>query len=555
MSHLRIVWRLLLARGMKHFLTVVVIALGAGLMLAAMATAEATRTAMSAMARRFPLVVGGEIGAVPLVLGSFTRLQDLSAGVDSQIYHRLGEDPRVEQVLPLLCGHAVRGYPLLATSPAYLLPRKRFPLKTGRVFEEDAMEVVLGRHAARGLGASLGNFVEIEHHHAGAPRDPGRLKIVGILDETNSDADRTLFCPLSAIFHTHDMGTQPRQDENAGSKHKASSLLVRPQNDQALLSLQEELDAIPGVEVALTGQTLGRISDQLGTGGRLLGVLVSGLILIVFLSLLISVYGTSMAQAREVAVMRVLGAGRSRVLVIMLLVTVALAVAGALGSLVVGVLLGHAAESILRMQMGLIATVTLLSPSTLAALAAMVILLTAVGMQPAVAAYTVQAARALSALPGSGGSTRSYLHKIIRIAVPVLIVAWLYNATAMHAAEVDSPPLNEASAAIFQKMLNPHPEILRSLEGNKVTIEGYMYALGDPFEVQDFFLVSMDPRLPRCPFCYRSPGRTERILVRTGGKTLDLYKNLVRVTGVLHAEPEATDPYWMEMEDLEVVIP
>ena len=43
--------------------------------------------------------------------------------------------------------------------------------------------------------------------------------------------------------------------------------------------------------------------------------------------------------------------------------------------------------------------------------------------------------------------------------------------------------------------------------------------------------------------------------MRTRGQTLDLYKNLVRVPGVLHAEPKAPDPYWIELEDLEVVIP
>jgi hypothetical protein len=218
-------------------------------------------------------------------------------------------------------------------------------------------------------------------------------------------------------------------------------------------------------------------------------------------------------------------------------------------------LLGHAAESILRMQMGLEATVTLLTHSTLGALGAVVVVLAVVGIQPAVASYTIQAAQALSEIPGSGKSTRSYMNKIVRIAVPVVIMAWLYSATAMHAAEVNSPPLNETSAAIFQKMLNTRPEVPLSLDGRRETIEGYMYALGDPFVVQDFFLVSVDPRLPRCPFCYRAPGQKERILVRTGGRALDLYKNLVRVTGLLHVEPQAPDPYWMELEDLEVVIP
>jgi hypothetical protein len=239
----------------------------------------------------------------------------------------------------------------------------------------------------------------------------------------------------------------------------------------------------------------------------------------------------------------------------MFLVTVVLVLAGALGSLAVGALLAHTAESALRMEMGLEATVKLISPSALGALGAIVVLLALAGIQPALAAYSVQAAQALSDIPGSGKTTRSYLNRIIRIAVPVVIAAWLYNATAMHAREADSPPLNEASAAVFQKMLDARPEVSLSLDGRSEPIEGYMYALDDPFVVQDFFLVSMDPRLPRCPFCYRAPGLRERILVRTGGKTVDLYKNLVRVTGVLHVEPEEPDPFWLEMEDLEVVIP
>ena len=587
MSSLWLTWRLLRARGVSHGLTIVILVLGMGLMTATAATADAARAAFSAMAARFPLVVGSEIGAVPLVLGSLTRLQDLGAGVEEQVLLDLESDPRVERVVPLLAGHAVQGHALLATSPEYLQPRERFPLADGRIFEPGAMEVVLGSEAAQGLGLGLGDAVVIEHQHAGAPVDPGQLAVVGVLLPTRSDADRSLFCPLEAIFHSHeahhseahqhdqealhsqahqheheahDSEAHQHEHEHGGHHHHArrlSALLISPTDDSALLSLQEELDALPGIQVALTGQTLRRIADQVATGGRLLQILVSGVVLITFLSLLLSVYGTTLAQAREMAIMRVLGARRVQVVGVMLGVTLAVIVCGSVLGLGVGHLLGQAAELTLRGQMGLEAHVSLLSPTVLVYLGIAASLLAVVGVQPALAAYTVQAAEALAELPGSGHTTNAWLRWSMRFLLPLAVFVWAQQAMMQHGAESVPVPLDPESQALFQELAvgdadGPH---LQALDGQEITVQGYMYALGDPFTVHDFHLVALNPRLPRCPFCYRAPTRWERIHVQNEGSDLDLAPGLVRVSGTLHLDPAGDNPIWMAMEHFEVVIP
>jgi hypothetical protein len=82
-----------------------------------------------------------------------------------------------------------------------------------------------------------------------------------------------------------------------------------------------------------------------------------------------------------------------------------------------------------------------------------------------------------------------------------------------------------------------------------------MYALGDPYTVKDFYLVGLNPRLPRCPFCYRAPTRRERIRVHSGGRTFDVTPGLVRVTGSFRVTPRGDDPYHLDLEHLEVVLP
>lgn len=547
MTSLGLAWRLLRARGAKYLITAAMIAVGTGLMLASVAAAGAAREGLSAAAVRFPLVVGGDVGAVPLVLGTMTRLQDPPARLSARVAEELDADPRVEAAVPLLGGHTVQGFPLLATSPGYLQPRDRYPLAGGRVFEA-GMEAVAGSAAAVGLGVDLGDHVTITHPHAGGDGMGGSLRVVGVLKPTGTDADHGLFCPLDAVFESH-AATHAGHDHD--DARLVSAVLVRPRSDEALLALQEEYGRRPGVEVALTGQTMRRIVDRLSWGGRLLQALVAGVVLLTFGALLLSIYGTSLTGVREVAVMRVLGARRAQVLGIALAMVAAVVVAGTAGGIVVGAALGEAAEGLLCDQMGLEARVTVLTPGVAAALAAMVALLGTAGLQPALAAYSVEAAEALAEVPGAGVTARQALAWMPRVALPLVVVVWALWAFSQHGGEIRSLPLDPESVALFTEIASGETDLPAFSDGQARSIEGYMYALGDPFTVEDFQLVAINPWLPTCPFCYRAPRKGERILVRTGGRTLDVCSGPVRVTGVLAWDDGAV----LHMTSFEVLLP
>jgi len=561
MTTLGLAWRLLRSRGTRYLITAALVAVGTGLMLASVATAGAARDAITASAVRFPLVVGGDLGAVPLVLGSMTRLQDPPARLPVGVLDELQADARVETAVPLLGGHTVQGFALLATSADYLQPRERYPLAGGRVFEP-GMEVVVGSAAAEGLGVELGGHVEMTHPHAGGAGLGGSLRVVGLLTPTGTDADHTLFCPLEAIFESHAVAhghpasgsaEEHEHDHAHGGEPTAvvSAVLVRPVSDEALLGLQEDLGGRHGVEVALTAQTLRRVVDQLSWGGKLLQALVGGIVLLTFGALLLSVYGTSLTRVREVAVMRVIGARRAQVMAVTLVMVVGVVLAGAVGGAVIGAALGGFAERVLTVEMGLDAEVTVLSSGVLVALAAMVALLASVGLQPALAAYSVEAAEALAEVPGAGGVTRKALAWVPRVVLPLIVVVWALWAFSQHESEIRSLPLSQESLDLFAAVAAGDESAATAADGGTHTVEGYMYALGDPFTVEDFHLVAINPWLPTCPFCYRAPRKHERILVLTGGRTLDVSNGPVRVTGALRWEDGAV----LEMTAFEVMLP
>ncbi len=579
MSPLGIAWRLVQARGLHHAITALVLALGLGLMLATAAVGEATREAVSAMAERYPLVVGPRVGAVPLVLGSLTGLVDLEAAVPWAEVEDLERDPRVEVAVPLLTGHAVQGHPLLATSPSLLQPRSSFPLSDGRLFEAEASdEVLLGAGAAATLGLGVGDRVTIEHAHLDAPEDPGELRVVGVLAPGSGPFDDSLICPLASIHrshaghdparssdhdparssdHDHDHDHEQEHEHDHAALPQVSSVLIRPTDRAGLLSLQESLQT-RDLEVALSGQTLRRVVDRLAGGSRLLRLLVGGVVLITFLSLLISVYGASLAQARDIAALRVMGARRLEVLGIVAMATALVVIAGIGGSLVVGSTLAGVAEAVLRDELGLEISVSLLGGQADAYLAAGLVILVAVGIQPALAAYHLQVAEALGAQAGSGLASRSFLRWSLRFLIPLAIFVWAEQMVAQHGSEGFSRPLDAESSALFDAhrrwTTGAAPPELASLDGGEVVVEGYMYALGGPWEAEEFYLVALNPRLPRCPFCYRAPTRHERILVQSPGAAVEIAPGLVRISGRLTLEPEGRDQLVLALDTLEVVV-
>jgi hypothetical protein len=376
------------------------------------------------------------------------------------------------------------------------------------------------------------------------------LKVVGILQPTGEDGDRTLYCPASTLLASH--GGEHGPDD----RDLLSAVLVVPRDRQALLSIQEDYVRRGDLEVAATAQTLRRIADRLSATGDIVHLLALGVSLLSLLSLALGVYVFALHGARETAVLRLIGARRGQAAGVTAIMGATVALAALAGSLLVATAFSGIAEDALRSDLGFDATVSILSPGALGLLAWTAAGLFGIVLLPTLGVYRSAPLDALRSVRGR--RDRERIGRRVRAAILAILVVAFFQATMRPKVATVDVPVDAESRALFRDLTAwappaPLPPSVAGRTGATTTLTGFMYVIDSPFEAEEFYLVGQNPRLAHCPFCYRAPTRNERILVRSPGRAREITAGPVRVTGVLRSEPGDADPLVLELEAFEVV--
>lgn len=277
--------------------------------------------------------------------------------------------------------------------------RTPLPFADGRPFEEfnqehGYFEAVLGSTVARELGLKVGDVINPIH---GDPNAPGAhtheqgFTIVGILDRTGLPHDRAAFCNMEGFFlmedHAADTDSVNMIDRAAprveGMEGVATDSIKSDLRRDRLPIEQREVTAIltratppdedeefmdVGASMSMSAIDEGTLKDQLNWSDfrplrskdqaqavspvrevtllfenfvnplRWMLLLLTVMICVVSgISILVGIYNSMSQRKHEIAVMRALGANRSRVMTITLLESVTLAMLGGL----IGWVAGH----------------------------------------------------------------------------------------------------------------------------------------------------------------------------------------------------------------------
>jgi putative ABC transport system permease protein len=164
------------------------------------------------------------------------------------------------------------------------------------------------------------------------------------------------------------------------------------------MALTGQLRNDPGVQVVAPARVIYELFDGLVGPLRTLLLALTGLIVVVAaIGVMVSIYNTMAQRQREIAVMRALGAERTTVMSVVLLESVLLALAGAVGGLVLGHLLVAALAPALEARTGVIIGLTSFRYEELYILPAVLALSAVAGIVPGLAAYRTDVAKSLSA--------------------------------------------------------------------------------------------------------------------------------------------------------------
>ncbi|MCE5267184.1 MAG: ABC transporter permease [Planctomycetaceae bacterium] len=432
MSLWKVAWRSIQQRALVSLLTVISMALGVALVVAVLVVYGVVYQSFHRGGEGYDLIVGAKGGREQLVLNTVFYLSQPVGNIPYSLYEDVKEGSRfgadVETAIPVCMGHTYQGFRVVGTVPEMFTELKyrnneRYQFAKGRNFKADQpFEAVLGAAAASRTQLQIGEAVR--NIAGGSHTDRAEFKVVGILAPTGTPVDHAVYVNMRGFQEIHHGAAAAehaeRADHDEGGKHdekakhdehgdhdhgnEITAMLVCIYPDRANAGRTDVVARmVNDSRVAQAVVPARVIADMFeGVVGKLQWVLLGMAVVTVVeagIGIMVSIYNSMSDRRHEIAVMRALGASRFTVMMVILMESILLALMGG----AIGLLLGHgviwACSPLIAEWTGVVVDMLQFQLMELVLIPGLVVLASAVGYLPAVAAYRTDVAKSLITTP------------------------------------------------------------------------------------------------------------------------------------------------------------
>jgi putative ABC transport system permease protein len=395
-----IVYRSLRQHAFSTLITGLSIALAGALLMSVWAVKEQSHAAFTGLTGGFDAVLGVRSAKLQLVLNAIFHLEESPGNLALGDYIEIQKNPNVELAVPIAMGDNYRGYRLVGTTlemfeRSEFAPGRRYSVRApGRVFDPAAREAVVGSFVAQKLGLKRGDVIHPFHgltfdEHKEHAED---YVVVGILEASNSPADRVIWIPLEGIQKMTGHDPQAATDISAVLvKLKAGSAIAGQR-----LSLMYNKQGSRLTLAWPIGQIMAQLFNKIAWFDRVLELVASLVACVATASILASIYNSMNERRREIAILRALGARRGIIFSSIVLEASAIATLGMAVSFVLYLGIMMVVASIVRAQTGVVLNPSAFHGVMIWAPLGMIGLSALAGIVPAVKAYRTDVAENLS---------------------------------------------------------------------------------------------------------------------------------------------------------------
>ena len=336
------------ARPLQTLLSVTLLALGVGTIVAALLSVAQLESRMGRDVRGIDLVVGAKGSPMQLILSGIYQLDAPTGNIPLEAAQALAKNPLVRKVMPIAMGDSWRGFRIIGSTPAYA-EHYGAALSSGRYFEK-SMETVLGSEVAARTGVGVGGRFVGVHGLAGEGEEHTNspYTVVGVLAPTGSVIDRLVLTPVESVWDVHKHEEHENGEEHEEGHHEepgdkeVTVLLVQYASPLAAATLPRAINSKSELQAASPALETARLFRIAGAGLEALHAFAVVLIVAAGLSVFVALYSALEERRYDLAVMRALGASPARLFGLLLAEGLALAALGTLAGLALGHLFASA---------------------------------------------------------------------------------------------------------------------------------------------------------------------------------------------------------------------
>lgn len=389
MNAFKLVIKSLLQHWVSTSVTIISMALATGLMLSVWIIQAQSQRVFSESNSGFDAVLGARGSKLQLVLNSLYHLEQSPGNIEWQDFLDIQKDRRVKKAIPLAVGDNLYGYRIVGTTTnLFYQPSKPdldgYKIQEGRAFQPNRMEAVLGSFVAQKIkGLGIGKTFRPYHGLRFNENDQHSevYVVTGIMEPTNTPADRAIWIPIS--------GVQNMKGHSVEASEQISAVLIQFSTPIAGQMLDIQYNK-RGNRLTLAWPVAQIVSDLFNKVSWLDRVLqgIAALVgLVAVGSVLASVYNSMNERRRDIAIMRALGARKSKIVSLILCECALIGVAGVIVGFGVYSVLMELGGGVLREKTGIVLTLSYFHPALIWTPICMVLASILAGLVPALKAY------------------------------------------------------------------------------------------------------------------------------------------------------------------------
>lgn len=371
MNSFALAWAYLRYRPLNTVLNLLLMSVGVAMITVLLLVGTQLEQRLSQNAQGIDLVIGAKGSPLQLILSAIYHADVPTGNIPVEQVRKIVAHPLVKQAIPLALGDSYHGYRIVGTTVAYPLHYDA-QLAAGRWWVQP-LEAVLGAEVAQRLGLAIGDRLAGAHglSEGGEVHAQHQYQVTGIMAATGTVLDRLVLTNVETVWQVHDHSADETAD-TASAKHEhdeheheqsattetittgaqasdsgylattdpdaaLTAMLIRYQSPLAVVILPRLINGQSALQAAVPAFEITRLLQLVGMGVDMLTAFGALLIGIAALGMLIALYYALQERRYDLALMRLLGASRGRVMAQLLLEGLFMALLGAS----IGLLLGH----------------------------------------------------------------------------------------------------------------------------------------------------------------------------------------------------------------------
>jgi putative ABC transport system permease protein len=399
MTALKLAWRNLTDRPLSMLLTLTLFALGVGLTSLLLLVNKQMTDKFEKNLAGVDVVVGAKGSPLQLILCNMYHI-DVPTGNISLKSARPFLNPRhplIKKSIPLSIGDSYKTYRVVGTLPDFV------DLYKGQIAEgklwDTPMQTTIGATVAAKTGLKIGDTFSSNHGLTtdGDEHDAAKFTVVGIFQPSGTVLDQLILTASESTWQVHDhheaeeisdskisnskdfVGKQEHAEHDhdtqahaalqtsnsklqtplletdartrlltADSSKQITALLLqfKARNIQAL-NFQRNLNENTDMQAATPALEINRLFEMMGVGESALKALAGVIVIVSGLSIFIALFNSLRERRYELALLRVMGSGRERLFLLIVLEGLLLSFMG----FIIGIVLSHGAMQVLGKYM------------------------------------------------------------------------------------------------------------------------------------------------------------------------------------------------------------